>query len=125
MLNNPGYSVRAASSDDRKLLDAAFRYPPYELPIDMWKQLPAAAERAVPAGGTAGPNNRVWAVHSAYLPKDTVGRDRSYFSHLLLLPDADPDAVLRSWVRQRLDHELSERARRKSFLTTLAYRLGR
>ncbi len=98
VLNNPGYTVRAASSDDPDALDAAFRYPPYELPIDMWRDLPAVEEaprrlaRTAPKRG--GP---VWAVHSAYLAKDTVDRDRSYFSHLLLLDSADPAAVLESW----------------------------
>ena len=97
VLNNPGYTVRAASSDDRDVLDAAFRYPPYELPIDMWKDLPPVALAPCRLARTEHPDGSAWVVHSAYLAKDTVDRDRSYFSHLLLLPAADPAAVLRSW----------------------------
>ncbi len=96
-LNNPGYTVRAASSDDRDALDAAFRYPPYELPIDMWRDLPAVSAAPRRLARTVRPEGGVWAVHSAYLATDTVGRDRSYFSHLLLLNTADPAAVLESW----------------------------
>jgi hypothetical protein len=96
VLNNPGYSVRAASSDDHDALDAALRHPPYELPIDMWRNLPSA-EQAPRRLARVEHDGGVWAVHSAYLAKDSVGRDRSYFSHLILVPDADPAAVLRSW----------------------------
>jgi hypothetical protein len=100
VLNNPGYTVRAASPGDESLLEKAFHYPPYELPIEMWKDLPpvdltprrlARTEHGSRGGGG------VWVVHSTYLAKDTAGRDRSYFSHLLLLPSADPAAVLKSW----------------------------
>lgn len=51
VLNNPGYSVRAASSRDAELLNAALRLPPYELPIEMWKDLPAV--EGLPAGWPA------------------------------------------------------------------------
>jgi GTPase-associated protein 1, N-terminal domain type 2 len=98
VLNNPGYTVRAASrADDRDALEAAFRYPPYDLPIDMWRDLPARAELAPRRlARTLDDSNRLWVVHSAYLPKDSVGRDRSYFSHLFVL-EAGPQAVLESW----------------------------
>ncbi len=97
VLNNPGYTVRAASATEPAALDAAFHYPPYELPIDLWKDLPPPARAPRRLARTNHPKGGVWVAHSAYLAKDTVGRDRSYFSHLLLLPDADPAAVLRSW----------------------------
>lgn len=99
VLNNPGYTVRAASAaDDRDALESAFRYPPYELPIDMWRDLPSDAALAPRRlARTLDDSNRLWVVHSAYLTKDSVGRDRSYFSHLLLAPEADPRAVLESW----------------------------
>lgn len=97
VLNNPGYTVRATSAADPDALNAAFQYPPYELPIDMWKDLPKVDHTPRRLARTEHPDGGVWAVHSAYLEKDSVGRDRSYFSHLLLLPDADPAAVLRSW----------------------------
>jgi hypothetical protein len=96
-LNNPGYTVRAASAPGPDALNAAFQYPPYELPIEMWRDLPRADQTPRRLARTAHPGGGVWAVHSAYLEKDSVGRDRSYFSHLLLLPSADPAAVLRSW----------------------------
>ena len=42
VLNNPGYSVRAASTTDSAALSSALRYPPYELPMPLWQKLPAA-----------------------------------------------------------------------------------
>lgn len=97
VLNNPGYTVRAASVGDPAALDAAFHYPPYELPIDLWRDPPSPELAPRRLARTKFPKGGVWAVHSAYLEKDTVGRDRSYFSHLLLLPDAPAADVLRSW----------------------------
>lgn|GEM_PF-2201760 len=97
VLNNPGYAVRASSSREADVLDAAFHYPPYELPIDMWKDLPRVEDAPRRLARTEDPDEGVWVVHSAYLAKDTVDRDRSYFSHLLLLPFANPLDVLRSW----------------------------
>ena len=97
VLNNPGYTVRASSSADRDALDAAFRYPPYELPIDMWRDPPPPAAAPRRLARTRYPDGGVWAVNSAYLAKDSVDRDRSYFSHLMLLNAAEPVAVLRSW----------------------------
>jgi hypothetical protein len=97
VLNNPGYTVRAASTTALEALNAAFRYPPYELPIDMWKSLPTTAEAPVRLARTQNPAGGLWVVHSSYLPKDANGRDRSYFSHLIHLSAADPATVLRSW----------------------------
>jgi len=97
VLNNPGYTVRAASKIDPAALDAAFRYPPYELPMDLWRDppLPVAAPRRL--ARTRHPAGGVWAAHSAHRAKDTVGRDRSYFSHLMQFPTVSAAAVLRSW----------------------------
>ena len=97
VLNNPGYTVRAASKIDPAALDAAFRYPPYELPIDLWRDPPSAADAPRRLACTRHPAGGVWAVHSAHLTKDTVGRDRSYFSHLMHFPAASTAAALRSW----------------------------
>ncbi len=96
VLNNPGYTVRAASPGDRSLLETAFHYPPYELPIEMWKERPSSEHTPRRLARTED-DHGVWIAHSAYLAKDTAGRDRSYFSHILLLSDADPAEVLRSW----------------------------
>jgi hypothetical protein len=96
MLNNPGYSVRAASVTDAATLNSALRYPPYELPMALWQRLPAASSAPRRLARTKSARG-VWAVHSAFLPRDTVGRDRSYFTHLLRLPTAYPATVLRSW----------------------------
>ncbi len=95
--DDPGYTVRAASTTDRALLDAAFHYPPYELPIGLWKELPGLTAAPRRLARTKHPAGGVWAVHSSYLAKDTVDRDRSYFSHLILLPAPTPAEVLRSW----------------------------
>jgi hypothetical protein len=97
VLNNPGYTVRAASADDRDALESAFRYPPYELPIDMWRDLPPVERAPRRLARTLDAESRVWVAHSAHLAKDSVGRDRSYFSHLFLMPGAEPRAVLESW----------------------------
>jgi hypothetical protein len=96
VLNNPGYSVRATSASDPDTLGAAVRYPPYELPIDMWREMPApsATPRRLARTNT---DDGIWVAYSTYLAKDTVDRDRSYFTHLILLPSADPAAVLKSW----------------------------
>ena len=63
----------------------------------MWKERPARAHAPRRLARTEHPHGGVWVVHSVYLEKDTMNRDRSYFSHLLHLPAADPAAVLRSW----------------------------
>ncbi len=99
VLNDPGYAVRAASVADPDALGIAFRYPPYELPIDLWKDRPAVADTPRRLARTAHPRGGVWVVHSVYVAKDTVDRDRSYFSHLLHLPApaASLIAVLESW----------------------------
>ncbi|MCE9567327.1 MAG: VWA domain-containing protein, partial [Planctomycetes bacterium] len=97
VLNAPGYSVRASTTLDPFLLKRALEYPPYELPLEMWKEKPAAIRAPRRLARTRDPSGFVWVVNTAHRPKDTVGRDRSYFSHLLRLPEADPASVLRSW----------------------------
>jgi hypothetical protein len=62
----------------------------------LWQRLPPPAATPRRLARTRHPRG-VWVVHSAYLASDSVGRDRSYFSHLLRLPAADPATVLRSW----------------------------
>lgn len=98
VLSSPGYGVRAASlpptADDLRL---ALEYPSYELPLEMWPQRPAKANTPRRLARTHHPDSGVWVAHSVYLEKDTMGRDRCYFTHLLHLPAADPVAVLRSW----------------------------
>jgi hypothetical protein len=96
VLNNPGYSVRAASVTDTAVLNSALRYPPYELPMALWQRLPPASAAPRRLARTKSARG-VWVVHSAYLPRDTVGRDRSYFTHLMRVPAADAATVLRSW----------------------------
>ncbi len=99
VLGTPGYSVRAASvsKDDQTPLLRALKYPPYELPLEMWKERPAQANAPRRLARTKHPESGVWVVHAVYLEKDTMDRDRSYFSHMLHLQAADPAAVLRSW----------------------------
>jgi hypothetical protein len=99
VLNSPGYSVRAASAtDDAEALRLALEYPPYELPLDLWREKPGRNQSPRRLARTRHPESGVWVVHSVYLEKDTMNRDRSYFSHLMHLPAAtDPATVLRSW----------------------------
>jgi len=98
-LRAPGWSVRAASADDPRVLRLALDPPPYELPMDLWGRRPGRHEAPRRLARTRHPAGGVWVFHSAYLEQDTMGRDRSSFSHLLHLPaeEADPAAVLRSW----------------------------
>src|SRR5262245_36660734 len=63
----------------------------------MWKERPARANAPRRLARTKHPDGGLWVVHSVYLEKDTMERDRSYFSHMLNLTAADPAAVLRSW----------------------------
>ncbi len=97
--NSPGYSIRASSVRDDDVLREVLEYPPYELPLDMWKGKPAQAQTPRRLARTRHPHGGVWAVHSVYLEKDTMDRDRSYFSHLLHLSveDANPASILESW----------------------------
>jgi hypothetical protein len=99
VLDAPGYTVRAASvsRDEQGSLLLAIKYPPYELPLEMWKERPSRANAPRRLARTKHPDGGLWVVHSVYLEKDTMDRDRSYFSHMLNLSAADPAAVLRSW----------------------------
>jgi hypothetical protein len=97
VLNSPGYSVRAASTDNPRLLRRALDYPPYELPLAMWGERPPASHAPRRLARTGDPAGGIWVVHTVYLEKDTMNRDRSYFSHLLYLNAADAATVLRLW----------------------------
>jgi hypothetical protein len=97
VLNKAGYSVRAASATEPADLTDALAYPPYELPATLRDRLPAASAAPRRLARTRHPRGGLWVAHTAYLPKDSAGGDRSYFSHILRLPTADPAAVLRSW----------------------------
>jgi hypothetical protein len=63
----------------------------------MWKDRPARTAAPRRLALTNHPDGGRWVVHSVYLEKDTMDRDRSYFSHMLHLAEADPAAVLQSW----------------------------
>jgi hypothetical protein len=91
--------VRAATPvGSQEELLKALEYPPYELPLEMWKERPARDNAPRRLARTKHAHGGVWVVHSVYLEKDTMNRDRSYFSHLLHVPAAvDPAAVLESW----------------------------
>ena len=97
VLNAPGYSVRASTTLDPFMLKRALEYPPYQLPLEMWKDKPTTLHAPRRLSRTRDPGGSIWVVNTVHLAKDTIGRDRSYFSHLLRIPDADPAAVLRSW----------------------------
>lgn len=98
VLNTPGYSVRAASTSEREALHLAIEFPPYELPIDMWKDRPAKANTPRRLSCTRHPSGGMWVAHSVFLEVDTMGRDRSFFTHLLHLPVTTmPATILRSW----------------------------
>lgn len=95
--NSPGYSVRAASADAPEVLTRALEYPPYEIPLEMWRDKPARPQTPRRLARTKNPAGGVWVAHSVFLDKDTMNRDRSYFTHLLALPAADAASVLESW----------------------------
>lgn len=99
VLNTAGWSLRAASAADPAAGRAALAYPPYELPMDLWAQAPRRAAAPRRLARRADPGGVVYVVHSAYLEKDTMDRDGSFFTHVLTVPRAaaDPAVVLRSW----------------------------
>ena len=98
VLNTVGFSVRAAStgSNDPVLVKLAMEYPAYELPMEMWAKKPDRSLAPRRLARVKTPQG-VMVVHTSYLEKDTMNRDRSYFSHVLLLPSASPIDVLESW----------------------------
>ncbi len=98
-MNSPGYSVRAASAvDSPDVLKRALEYPPYEIPLDMWREKPTKPQTPRRLARTKNPAGGVWVVHSVFLDKDTMNRDRSYFTHLMSLPNSvDAATVLESW----------------------------
>lgn len=98
VLNTVGFSVRAAStgSNDPMLVKLAMEYPAYELPMEMWAKKPDRSLAPRRLARVKTPQG-VMVVHTSYLEKDTMNRDRSYFSHVLLLPSASPIDVLESW----------------------------
>ncbi|MBA4186791.1 MAG: hypothetical protein C0467_02110 [Planctomycetaceae bacterium] len=99
VMNSPGYSVRAASAvDNPDVLKRALEYPPYEIPLDMWREKPTKPQTPRRLARTKNPAGGVWVAHSVYLDKDTMNRDRSYFTHLISLPNSvDAASVLESW----------------------------
>ncbi|MCE9560471.1 MAG: hypothetical protein K8U57_00305 [Planctomycetes bacterium] len=99
VMNSPGYSVRAASAvDSSDVLKRVLEYPPYEIPLDMWREKPTKTQAPRRLARTKNPAGGVWAVHSVYLEKDTMNRDRSYFTHIINLPTSvDAASVLESW----------------------------
>ena len=96
VLNTVGFSVRASSSTEPGLLKSAMEYPAYELPMDMWAKKPGRSE-APRRLARVRVDGGVMVVHTSYLEKDTMNRDRSYFTHVVLLPEARPADVLKSW----------------------------
>lgn len=98
VLNTVGFSVRAASagSNDPELLKLAMEYPAYELPMEMWAKKPNRCQAPRRLARVRTPVG-VMVVHTSYLEKDTMNRDRSYFSHVVILPSASPVEVLQSW----------------------------
>jgi hypothetical protein len=97
VLDAAGYTVRAASTRKASELEAAIRYPTYELPIDLGKEPPQPSATPRRLARTEHSAAGAWVAHSVYRPTDTGDVDRSSFTHLLHLADADPLAVLRSW----------------------------
>ena len=99
VMNSPGYSVRAASAaDNPDVLKRALEYPPYEIPLDMWREKPTKPQTPRRLARTKNPAGGIWVAHSVYLDKDTMNRDRSYFTHLISLPaSVDTATVLESW----------------------------
>ncbi len=98
VLHTVGFSVRAAStgSNDPELLKLAMEYPAYELPMEMWAKKPKRSMAPRRLARIETPRG-VMMVHTSYLEKDTMNRDRSYFSHVVLLPSQSPTEVLESW----------------------------
>ena len=102
--------MRAASADRGRVLEAAFHYPPYELPIDMWRDLPPPT---APRDGSRAPSTRTAACGS--FTRRTSPRTRSVATARTsptcsCFPSADPATVLRSWGADGWVTELPARA---------------
>jgi hypothetical protein len=95
--NEPGYSIRAASTADPALLDFAARFTAYELPLDMWGQSPSPAEAPRRLALVPAPGGLSALVHTSYLPEDTRGRKHSYFSHFLFRGGVTAEQALAAW----------------------------
>jgi hypothetical protein len=91
-----GYCVRATSTADPALFRFAASYPPHELPLDMWSSNPSAGEAPRRLALVAAPTGRAL-VHSSYLPEDSRGCKKSFFSHYLFVPALPPLPALRTW----------------------------
>jgi hypothetical protein len=95
--HQPGFGLRAASTDDPALLKFALDFPSYELPLDMWGTNPLPQDAPRRLALTAAPGNRLALVHTAFVQYDTRGRPGSYFTHVLVYDRLSPADALRSW----------------------------
>src|SRR5262249_38390115 len=93
-----GFSVRAASTKDRNLLNWALSLEHYELPSDMpsGTVIVSQTPRRL-ALKTQAPGGRMALVHSAYLPEDTCHRPHSFISHILIYPRLDVMQAAAAW----------------------------
>ncbi len=99
VLGREGFSVRAASpgASDRDTLDWAMRLDPYQLPLDMKSGMLLANQAPRRLAMVPGPSGQAALVHTAYLPEDTVGRNHSFISQVLLVPELSTIEAVAAW----------------------------
>ena len=99
VLGREGFSVRAASpgASDSSTLDWALKLDSYELPLDMKTGSLLVNQAPRRLARVPGPPGRVGLVHTAYLPKDSVGRPHSFISQILLLPEVGTATCTAAW----------------------------
>jgi hypothetical protein len=110
VFNVAEFTVRAASPMNHDLLRLVDRYPTFELPVVLWSKDPSPENAPRRLALVNLDDNHQALIHSAYLPRDTVGRVGNHFTHVLIAPRFDPLEAIRSWAASswRLSYEPGE-----------------
>lgn len=97
VFNVAEFTVRASSPMDHDLLRTVDRYPTFELPVVLWSKDPSPENAPRRLALITLDDEWQALIHSAYLPRDTVGRVGNHFTHVLIAPRFDPLEAIRSW----------------------------
>src|SRR4051812_14681386 len=95
-----GFSIRAASTTDRTLLNWVQRqFAHYELPVTMQRGRVTISQTPRRLALVPAPGGRTALVHSSYLSGDscTPPRPHSFVTHVLLYPQLDASSAAAAW----------------------------